>query len=70
MFNAIKVIGTDVCSFTALRERIRKEQSIGSGKAGDLLNRGVTLGYLICENSKYTIANKEWLPDDDNKLPF
>lgn len=70
VFNAIKVIGTDSCSFTALRERIRKAQSIGSGKAGEFINLGVKLNYLLCNDNQYTITNPEWLNEESDEIPF
>lgn len=69
VFSAIKLIGKDTCSFTALRERIKKAQNIGSGKAGSIINIGVTKGYLTCTDNKYSITNQEWL-DGDEELPF
>jgi len=44
---------TEKVSLTALRERLRNAYKIGSGKAKDIINKAVTIGYLTCEDNKY-----------------
>lgn len=69
VFSAAKLVGAETLSYHALRERIKAELHIGSTKARDILNLGVSKGYLICTDNKYSIANQEWL-EGDNELPF
>ncbi len=40
----------------ALRERIRKSQKIGSGKAKELIDEAVRQGILVCESNRYRLA--------------
>lgn len=70
--NAVSVIRTDKnVSFSALRERIRKQLGIGSGPAGDYIHAGVRFGFLTLSDNRYT-ANPEDLFKDGsaNDLPF
>ena len=70
--NAISVIRTDKnVSFSALRERIRREMKCASNMAGDYIHAGVRFGFLTLSDNKYT-ANPEDLFKDGsaNDLPF
>ena len=67
---AMAVIGTDKdVSFTALRERVKKDRKCGSGKATQLINEAVKAGILITSDNKYT-ANPIDRYKDDNEMPF
>ena len=70
--NAVSVIRTDKnVSFSALRERIRREMKCASNMAGDYIHAGVRFGFLTLSDNKYT-ANPEDLFKDGsaNDLPF
>lgn len=72
----VSVIGDDTISFTALRGRIKKSQSIGSTKAKEYIDEAERCGILIRKNGKYTapkpldesLNNAEKLDNDDE--PF
>ena len=70
--NAVSVIRTDKnVSFSALRERIRREIKCASNMAGDYIHAGVRFGFLTLSDNRYT-ANPEDLFKDGsaNDLPF
>lgn len=53
---AVSVCGNESLSMFALRERIRKAQKIGSGKAKELIDEAVRQGILVCENNRYRLT--------------
>ena len=69
--NVLAVIGTDKkVSFTALRERIKKEHNIGSGKAANYIAAGVKFGILTLSDNTYTANPEDLYEKPENKLPF
>jgi len=54
---------TERVSMTALRERIRVRYKIGSGKAKEVINRGVVIGFIECVDNKYNIIRTEEYDD-------
>ena len=68
--DAVSVIGTDTLSMTALRERIKKQMSIGSGKAKEFIDRAVLLNILTLADNQYTANPKDLFKDENNELPF
>lgn len=71
VLNIIKVIGIDNISFTTLRERIRKEHKIGSGKAKEYIDQAIHYGQIVCNNAKYKISDIQLLGnDEEDSLPF
>ncbi|MGN1239279.1 MAG: AAA family ATPase [Paludibacteraceae bacterium] len=70
LLQAISVIGTETITFTALRERVKKANGIGTSKAYDLINSAVRKGYLIPTNGKYRANPQDLFSDDENSIPF
>lgn len=69
--NVLAVIGTDKkVSFTALRERIKKEHGIGSAKAASYIAAGVKFGMLTLSNNTYTANPEDLYEQPENKIPF
>ena len=69
--NVLAVIGTDKkVSFTALRERIKKEHGIGSTKAANFITAGVKFGILTISDNTYTANPEDLYEKPENKLPF
>lgn len=69
--NVLAVIGTEKnVSFTALRERIKKAQNIGSTKAATFIAAGVKFGLLTLSDNTYTANPEDLYEKSENKLPF
>ena len=69
--NAVSVIRTDKnVSFSALRERIRREMKCASNMAGDYIHAGVRFGFLTLSDNKYTANPEDLFADGTNDLPF
>lgn len=69
--NSIRSIGTDKdVSFTALRERIKKDQGVGSGKAGAIIHAATNAGLLTVNDNKYTANPVDLFYNSDDDLPF
>lgn len=67
----ISVIGTEQnVSMTKLRDMIKDRFSIGSGKAREFINLGVTMGFLTVNNNRYTANPEDLFATNENKLPF
>lgn len=68
---ALSVIGTDKdVSFTALRERIKKDRKCGSGKAVEIINAATTAGILTLSDNKYTANPVDRYAQPENEVPF
>lgn len=69
--NIVSVIGkTQNVSYTALRERIKDQHNIGSGKAKEYIDWAVKMGFLTVADNKYTANPPDLFEDDKYKLPF
>ena len=68
--NIVSVIGTKNMSYTALRERIKDQHNVGSGKAKEYIDLAVKMGILTVADNKYTANPPDLFEDDKYKLPF
>lgn len=69
--NIVSVIGkTQNVSYTALRERIKDQHNVGSGKAKEYIDLAVKMGFLTVADNKYTANPPDLFEDDKYKLPF
>lgn len=69
--NIVSVIGkTQNMSYTALRERIKDQHNVGSGKAKEYIDLAVKMGFLTVADNKYTANPPDLFEDDKYKLPF
>lgn len=65
----VSVIGKETLSFSALRERIKRNH-VGSDKASEYIHRAVKLGFLTSEDNKYTANPRDLFVNDENDIPF
>ena len=68
--NIVSVIGTKNMSYTALRERIKDQHNVGSGKAKEYIDLAVKMGILTVADNKYTANPPDLFEDDKYKIPF
>ena len=69
--NIVSVIKTEQnVSYTALRERIKDQHNVGSGKAKEYIDWAVKMGFLTVADNKYTANPPDLFEDDKYKLPF
>ena len=68
--NIVSVIGTKNMSYTALRERIKDQHNVGSGKAKEYIDLAVKMGILTVADNNYTANPPDLFEDDKYKIPF
>ena len=69
--NIVSVIGkTQNMSYTALRERIKDQHNVGSGKAKEYIDWAVKMGFLTVADNKYTANPPDLFEDDKYQIPF